>query len=146
MIRGFHIVSSTKNKLNTQSSTDNGIVSVDECIPAVLWTRYWLDTQGCNIFDNIVFQDNKSAIISENNSKASSRKRTKHMNIIYCFPTDRIKKYELSIEWCPIADTIGYFMTKPGQGAVFTKFWYQLTGINETQDPGPGMLKNIVKI
>ena len=43
--RGFPIFSSTKKNLNTQSSTETEIVSVDHCVPAILWTRYWLEAQ-----------------------------------------------------------------------------------------------------
>ena len=35
-------------------------------------------------------QDNKSAILMENNGKASSSKQTKHINICYFFITDHI--------------------------------------------------------
>ena len=66
-------------------------------MPAVLWTRYWLDTQIYNVFENIVYQDNKSAIILEKNGNYSSSKRTKHINIRYYFVTYRIEKYELSL-------------------------------------------------
>ena len=63
MVRWFPIVSSTKQKLNTQISSETEIAEVDDCIPAILWTIYWLDTQGYDVFYNIFFQDNKSAII-----------------------------------------------------------------------------------
>ena len=66
-------------------------------MPAVLWTRYWLDAQGYYVFENIVYQDNKSAIILENNVKASSSKRKKHIKTRYYFVKDRIEKYKLSI-------------------------------------------------
>ena len=38
------------------------IVGVDDCIPAVPRTRYWLDAQVYDIFDIFLYQDNKSAI------------------------------------------------------------------------------------
>ena len=87
---GFPIVSSTKQNLNTLSSTETEIVAADDCMPAILWTRYWLEAQGYDFFDNIVYQDNESTIILENNGKASSSKRTKHINIRYYFVTDNI--------------------------------------------------------
>ena len=37
---------------------------------AVLWTIYWLDAQGYYILENIFYQENKIAIILENNGKA----------------------------------------------------------------------------
>ena len=98
MGRGYPITSSTKKNLNTQSSTETDIVAVDDCMPAVLWNRYWLDSQGYDVFENIVYQDNKSAILLEYNGKASSSKRTKHTNMRYYFVTYHIEKDELSLE------------------------------------------------
>jgi hypothetical protein len=100
-----------------------------------------MDAQGYGIQENIVFQDNKSAILMERNGKASSSKRTKHINIRYYFVTDRINKQELTVEWCPTGDMIGDFMTKPTQGALFKKFRDQIMGVIEAQDPGPGKVK-----
>ena len=77
----------------------------------------------------------------EKNGKASSSKRTKHINIRYYFVTDRIKKGELNVEWCPTGDMIGDFMMKPTQGALFQKFRDQIMGVIPAQDPGPGKVK-----
>jgi hypothetical protein len=43
MGRGFPIVNSTKQKLNTRNSTETEIVGVDDCMPSVLWTRYFME-------------------------------------------------------------------------------------------------------
>ena len=77
MGRVFPIVSSTKHKLNTRSSTKTEIVAMDSCMPVILWTRYWLDAQGYDVFEEIFFQDNKISILLENNDKDSSSKCTK---------------------------------------------------------------------
>ena len=74
----------------------------------------------------------------ENNNEASISKRIKHINIRCYFVTYCIKKYETSLEWCPTVDTIGDFTTKPTQGIEFKRFWDQLMGFTESQDPGPG--------
>ena len=95
-VRGFPIFSSTKQKLNKRSSTETVIVAVDDCIPAILWTRYWLDAQGYDIFENIIYQDNKNSIILENNSKAPRSKCIYHINIRYYFVTDCIERHEIS--------------------------------------------------
>ena len=138
MGRGFPIVSSTKQNLNTRSSTETEIVAVDDCMPSALWSIYFLNAQGYDVFEKIIYQDNKSAIILEKNGKASSSKRTNHINIRYYFITYCIEKYELYLEWCPTSDMIGYFMTKPTQGAAIKRLWDQLMGVTEAQDPGPG--------
>ena len=92
MVRIFSIFSSTKLNLKTQSSTETEIVAVDDCMPVILWTRYWLDAQGSDVFENTVYQDNKSDILLKNNGRNSIIKRTKHINTRYYFVTDCIEK------------------------------------------------------
>ena len=137
MGRGFPIVSSTKQKLNTRSSTETEVVGADDFMPAICWTRYFMEAQGYKVNDNILFQDNKSAMLLEKNGKKSSSKRTKHINIRYFFITDRIAKGELKVEWCPTQDMIGDYMTKPLQGALFRKFRDQIMGVVPAQVPEP---------
>jgi len=122
MGRGFPIVSLTKQKLNTRSSTESELVGVDDMMPSILWIRYFLKAQGYKVSDNVFFQDNKSTMLLERNGKASSSKRMKHINVRYFFITDRISKGEVRVEWCPTKDMVADFMTKPLQGSVFRKF------------------------
>ncbi len=103
---GFPIAASSKQKLNTRSSTETEIVAVDGLMPSILWTRRFLEAQDYGVTENIIYQDNKSAILLEKNGKASSTKRTKHINIRFFFVTDRVKKNEVSVEWCPTEDMI----------------------------------------
>ncbi len=72
--------------------------------------------------ENLLLQDNKSSILLERNGKASSGKRTRHINIRYFFITDRVNMKEVSIEWCPTKDMVADFMTKPLQGSHFRRF------------------------
>jgi hypothetical protein len=136
--RGFPIVSSTKQKLNTRSSTETDIVGTDDFMPAICWTRYFMKAQGYGVKDNVLFQDNKSSILLEKNGKASSSKRTKHINIRYFCITDRVSKEEASVVWCPTGDMIVDYATKPLQGALFQKFRDQIMGVTPARDPGPG--------
>jgi hypothetical protein len=41
-------------------------------MPLVIWTHNFLKAQGFEVNDNVVFQDNQSAILLEKNGKASS--------------------------------------------------------------------------
>ena len=136
MGRGFPIAISSKQKLNTRSSTESELVAVDDCMPAIMWTRYFLEAQGYGVRENILYQDNLSAILLETNGKFSSSKRTKHIHVRYYFVTDRIKKGEMSAEWCPTEDMISDFGTKPNQGATFTRFRDQLMGAVAAKGPG----------
>ena len=141
MGRGFPISMSTKQKLNTRRSTESELVAVDDCMPAVLRTRYFMKAQGYDVRETIVYQDNQSAILLEKNGKASSSKRTKHINIRYFFVTDRVATGELTLVWCPTDAMIGDFFAKPNQGALFIKFRDMIMGVEEARDPGPGKAK-----
>jgi hypothetical protein len=79
--------------------------------------------------DNIVYQDNQAAILLEKNGKASSGKRTKHINARYFFITDRISKREVKVKWCPTEDMTGDFWTKPLQGASFCRMRDLIMGV-----------------
>ena len=69
-----------------------------------------------------VFQDNQSAMLLEKNGKASSSRRTRHINIRYFFVTDRVAKGEVVIKYCPTKEMLADFFTKPLQGTPFRKF------------------------
>jgi hypothetical protein len=79
--RGVIYGTSTRQKLNTKSSTEAELVGVNDVMPQVLWTRYFLEAQGFKVSDSIIYQDNQSAILLEKNGRASSSKRTRHVNI-----------------------------------------------------------------
>ena len=131
--KGIIYGTSTRQKLNTHSSTEAELVAVDDCMSQILWTCYFLDAQGYNINDYIVYQDNKSAILLEQNGRASSSKRTRHINIRYYFVTDRVNCGEIKIKHCPTVEMVGDFFTKPLQGGLFTKFRDHI--LNTQNDP-----------
>jgi len=113
--RGFPIISSTKQKLNTRSSTEAEIVGADDFMPAICWTRYFMEAQGYHVKDNVLFQDNKSAILLEKNGKASSSKHTKHINIRYFLITNRVNNGDVSLSWCLTGDMIGVGLDRLGK-------------------------------
>jgi hypothetical protein len=63
--KGSPFSSSITQKLNTKSSTEAELVEVDDGMPLVLWTRQLLIEQGYKVTDNVVYQDNQSAILLE---------------------------------------------------------------------------------
>ena len=114
-------------------------------MPSILWTRLFLEAQGYDVTDNIIYQYNRRDIIIENNGKASIGKRIKHINMRYFFVTDRIQKVDVSVEWCPTGDMASDFLTKPNQGALFKRFRDIIMGIVDQPDPGPGKPKVSMK-
>ncbi|MDA3875508.1 MAG: reverse transcriptase domain-containing protein [Halothiobacillus sp.] len=120
--RGSPISISTKQKINTKSSTEAEVVGVDDGMPMVLWSRNFLEHQGYAVQDNVVYQDNQSAILLERNGKSSSGRRTRHMDIRYFFATDQIAKGRMRVQYCPTEEMVADFFTKPLQGSLFRKF------------------------
>ena len=127
---GAIYATSTRQKLNTRSSTEGELVAVHDVMPQILWTRNFLMEQGLKIHDNLLYQDNKSAILLETNGKGSSSKRTRHIDIRYFFIKDRIDKGEVRIEYCNTGNMLGDFFTKPLQGARFAELRDKILNIN----------------
>ena len=67
--RGSIISISKKQKMNTKSSTEAELIRADDTMPQMLWTRYFLEAQGYGIDENILYQDNMSAMLLEKNRK-----------------------------------------------------------------------------
>ena len=143
--RGFPIVTSTNQKLNTCSSTESELVGVDDMMPSILWSRYFLEAQGYEVNDNVIFQDNQSTMLLETNGKASSSKRTKQINVRYFFITDRISRGEVRVEWCPTGDMVADFMTKPLQGSTFKKFRDLIMGSLSMREASKVLTRDPVK-
>jgi hypothetical protein len=85
---GFPISVSTEQKLNTKSLTESELVGIDDIMPSILWTHYFMLSQGYGVIENLLLQDNKSSILLERSKKASSGKLTRHINIWYFFITN----------------------------------------------------------
>ena len=69
MGKGSPISILSKQKINTRSSTEAELVGVNDVMYLILWVRHFLESQGYAVTDNIVYQDNESAMLLENNGK-----------------------------------------------------------------------------
>jgi hypothetical protein len=130
--KGAAYAASTKQKLNTKSSTESEVVGVlDDGMPQVLWTRYFLEAQGGYVInESIINQDNQSSMLLENNGRASSSKRTRHIHIHYFFVTDRVADGDVKIQYCPTRVMIADYFNKPLQGSALRQFRDQILNID----------------
>ena len=69
--------------------------------------------QGFLLSENILSQDNQSAIKIEKNDRISSLQKTKHMINSYFWIKDRVKTEGITIECCPTLKMIADLSTKP---------------------------------
>ena len=135
---------STKQKINTRSSTEAELVSFDDIINKVMWTKLFMEAQGYYIERNMVYRDNQSAMKLELNGKASSSKRTRHFNIgkassskrtrhfniKYFYVTNLIKRGDIQTQFCSTEDMTADYNTKPLLGEKFHRFRSEIMGWN----------------
>lgn len=110
---------SSKQKLNTRSSTGSELVGCDDSITKILWTRWFIEAQGYNIRENILYQDNKSTILLITNGRKSAGKRSRAINIRYFFVADQQQKGFVNVKYCPTKQMWADPLTKPLQGSEF---------------------------
>jgi hypothetical protein len=85
---GFSNAVSTKQKLNIKNSTESALVGVDDMMPIILCTCYFLLEKGYGVIENLLLQDNRSSILLERYGRASSGKCTRHINLCHFFASD----------------------------------------------------------
>jgi hypothetical protein len=132
---------SLKQKINTKSSTEAELVGVDDALNFVEWIQLFVGEQtksideesvlkkiGCDV---VIEQDNTSTIQLENNSKASSTKRTRHINIRYFYVTSKIKSGSIRIIYHPTKQMVSNYLTKPLQGSLFRTHRNSIMGHDE---------------
>ena len=117
--KGAIVSSSRKQKINTKSSTETELVAVDDKIGDILWMRYFLESQGYTIEENIVYQDNMSTLSLEKNGRISGSGRTKHIKAKYYLVKDKYESNEIDLKYCPTNSMWADVLTKPLQGQKF---------------------------
>ena len=121
---------STKQKINTKSSTEAELVGVDDTITFIMWMKHFIDDQVKNISINsklhnlgkqvIIEQDNTSAMKLEKDGLGSSSHRTKHINVRYFFVTDQLQNGDVtSITYKPTDLMQSDYLTKALSGKRF---------------------------
>jgi hypothetical protein len=71
---------SSKQKLNTKSSTEAELVGAGDYLPHAIWARKFLQKQGYAIKQNTFYQDNQSAIQFEKNGRKLCGPNSRHID------------------------------------------------------------------
>lgn len=128
---------SSRQKLNTKSSTEAELVGVSDYIPYNIWLMHFMKEQGYEMEINVLYQDNQSAMKMERNGRNSCTGNSRHVNIRYFWVKDKIEKGEVDLKYCPTEKMLGDYYTKALQGAAFKRFWDVIMGhkqINSLHD------------
>ena len=118
---GGLVCKSVKQKLNTKSSTEAELVGVSDYLPNTIWMNMFMEGQGYKLTENILHQDNESAIKLEKNGRMSAGPKSKHVKIRYFWVKDVMKSDGMEIRHCPTLKMLADFFTKPLQGQLFYK-------------------------
>ena len=113
---------SMKQRLNSKSSTEAEVIGTSDLLPYSIWEANFLKCQGYELKENVLFQDNMSAIKMEKNGRQSCTGNSRHINIRYFFAKDRVDKDEINIRHCPTGKMLADYFTKPLQGKLFGVF------------------------
>ena len=116
MGKGAAISLSNIMKCNTQSSTETELISLHEKLPDIVWTRYFMECQGYDIDEYIIFQYNMSSLSLEKNGRITSSKQTKHVKAKYFLVKNHYDSGEIDLCYCPTEVIWADVLTKPVQG------------------------------
>ena len=134
---------SWKQKLVSRSSTESEVVGVFDVLPQVLWTKKFLEDQGVEVKETVLYQDNMSSMLLERNGRQSSTKRTKHMDIRYFYVGEHIQNRTLSLKHCPTEEMLADYFTKPLQGSLFVRLRNHIMGA-EFADGDPQTQRSVL--
>ena len=95
----------------------------------VLWINNFLGSQGYDIKRNVLYQDNRSAMLLEENGRSSAGKCSKHLNVRYFFIKDVVDAGLMEVVHAPTEKMVADFMTKPLQGSKFRDFRLLVLGM-----------------
>ncbi|WP_288992895.1 Ty1/Copia family ribonuclease HI, partial [uncultured Marinobacter sp.] len=112
---------SSKQKMNTRSSTETEHVGTSKYLPKPIFFELFMGAQGYKPH-TILAKDNESEIRMLVNGKASCTSNSKHVAIKYFWCTDRIKQGNISVRHCPTERMVADYMSKPLQGKLFITF------------------------
>jgi hypothetical protein len=136
--RGAIMSKSSKQKLNTKSTTESEFVGASDYLPSPIWGKKFLEAQGYTIKENIFHQDNEGAIRFETNGRRSCGPNSRHIDIRYFFIKDRLEIENFKVKYCPTKQMLADFFTKPLQGKLFRKLRAVVMGhahVDSLKDP-----------
>ena len=72
-----------KQKLNTISSAETEVVGVSDVLPFNIWMNNFLNAHGIDTKENILFQENQSAMKMEKNRRMLCTGNSRHISIVF---------------------------------------------------------------
>ena len=93
---GYQQIIRTGDEHKKISETE--LVGVNDLLTMVLWTKYFIEAQGCNLEHNIIHQDNESTLRMLINRKKSCTPRSKQIKAKFFWQRIITTKVKLSLQ------------------------------------------------
>ncbi len=106
----------TKMKFNNKSSTKTELIILANKLGDIIWLNYFMEYQGYNVDEYVVFYDNMSVMSLDKNWHTLSSKWTKHIKAKYFLIKDYYNAGEFDVKFCPTDEMWANVLTKPLQG------------------------------
>ena len=110
---------SSKQGLNSKSSTETELIGVSDYMPYPIWLINFYKEQGYEIKKVVLQQDNESTIRMLTNGRKSCGPKSRHIGIRFFWSTDILRSMKAEIKHCPTTRMLADFFTKPLQGTLF---------------------------
>ena len=120
---------STRQKLNTRSSTIAELVAVDDFLAKMLWLKKILHGLGYTLHKNILLQDNTSTILMAKNGRSCLGKRNRAIDVRYFAIKDSIDKGDIEITHVGTNFMVADYFSKCLQGEKFFRFRKLILGM-----------------
>ena len=141
---------SSKQKMNTRSSTETEHIGTSEYLPKAVFFELFMTAQGYPL-KTTLGKDNVSEIRMLLNGKRSCTSNSKHVAIKYFWSTDRCQNGNINIKHCPTEKMVADYMSKPTQGKLFHTFrnvimgWAHISTIFDVFDSNEERVENTDK-
>ena len=122
---------STKQKLNSKSSTEAELIGVSEYLPYPLWILHFLKYQGYMITTVNLKQDNQSTIKMLKSGIRSAGAKSRHINFTFFWISDRLKIEKIKLQYIPTELMLEDFFTKALQGKLFENMRDVIHGLKD---------------
>ena len=131
--KGVLHAKSTKQKINSKSSTESELIGVSDYLSNVLQLRGFLEEIGYQLGPARLHQDNQSTMKLLAKGRPASDS-TRHIAMRYFFAKDRVDNGEIEFIYCPTDDMLADTLTKPLVGKAFFKHRHALLNLPGTSD------------
>ena len=102
----------------------------------MMWKKCFMEAQGYSIDSNILFQDNQSTIQLSKNGSISAGNKSKHIENLYFFITDKVHQEDQKIHYKPTGRMLDDYQCRHQKGNIFRNMRAHLMNcpINNTDD------------